>query len=105
MTVEDLERIAKYVGMTARAFEKKFVYRTKNLLRLRVPREQQCPFLREGGCSIHAVKPVQCRVFPFWPEMVDDKREWKKAGSYCPGIGKGELVQIEVARERAAEMR
>lgn len=105
LTEADLNRIADYLGMTAAEFEQQYVYRTRHLLRLRVPRQQQCHFLRDGGCSIHAVKPVQCRLFPYWPELVESKREWKKAASMCPGIGKGELVQIETARERAAEMK
>jgi len=74
-------------------------------LRLRMPRHSQCHFLREDGCSIHTVKPVQCRIFPFWPELVDDKREWRKTARYCPGIGKGALVQIEAAKADATEMR
>jgi hypothetical protein len=37
--------------------------------------------------------------------MVDSKREWKKTAQWCPGIGQGELVQIESARELAAKMR
>jgi len=105
LTEDDLDHIAKYIGMTPREFEQRHVYRTKHLLRLRVPRHQQCIFLRDGGCSIHAVKPVQCRTFPFWPELVGNKREWKKTAAWCPGIGKGELVQIETARERAQGMK
>ena len=108
LTNDDLNRIAQYVGMTVGEFERRYVYRTRNLLRLRVPRHQQCSFLRDGGCSIHAVKPVQCRLFPFWPELVDakdGKREWKKAAAWCPGIGKGELVQIEGARVQAQGMK
>jgi uncharacterized protein len=105
LTEADLKRIADYLGMHTDEFERRYVYRTSHLLRLRVPRRQQCHFLRDGGCSIHAVKPVQCRVFPFWPELVDSKREWKKAAAYCPGMGKGKLVQIEAARELAAELR
>lgn len=105
LTEDDLGNIARYLGMTAGEFEQRYVYRTKHLLRLRVPRHQQCSFLRDGGCSIHAVKPVQCRMFPFWPELVDNKREWKNTAKWCPGIGKGELVQIETARELAGRMR
>ena len=108
LTEDDLTRIARFLGLDAREFERRYVYRTRNLRRLRVPRHQQCSFLREGGCSIHEVKPVQCRLFPFWPELVDgkeSKREWKKTAQWCPGIGKGELVQIEAARERASEMK
>jgi len=101
----DAGRIADFLGMPLAEFERRFVYRTARRVRLRVPRDTQCWFLREGGCSIHPVKPVQCRIFPFWPELVESRREWKKTARYCPGIGRGPLVQIEAAREQAAEMR
>ena len=105
LTEDDLVRAAEFLGMTATAFERRYVYRTRNRLRLRVPRESQCHFLRGGGCSIHPAKPTQCRIFPFWPELVESRREWKKTARYCPGMGKGPLIQIEVAREQAREMR
>jgi uncharacterized protein len=105
LTEDDLIRIAEHLGMSTTEFERRHVYRTKNLRRLRVPRQQQCHFLRDGGCSIHTVKPVQCRLFPYWPELVDSAREWKKTAGWCPGIGKGGLVQIDLARERALGMK
>ena len=105
LTEGDVERIAKFLEISKLTFERRYVYRTARQIRLRVPREVQCHFLREGGCSIHPVKPAQCRIFPFWPELVDDKREWRKTGAWCPGIGKGELVQIEKASGLASEMR
>lgn len=105
LTETDLSRIAKHLGLSANEFERRFVYRTKHLLRLRMPRHTQCHFLKSDGCSIHPVKPTQCRIFPYWPELVDDKREWRKTAAWCPGIGKGELVQIERARRQAGEMR
>jgi Fe-S-cluster containining protein len=105
LTEDDIPRIAAYLGLTAAAFEERYVYRTKRLRRLRVPRHAQCGFLRDGGCSIHPVKPLQCRAFPYWPELVGNKGNWKKTGKWCPGIGKGDLVNITMAREVAAEMR
>jgi len=105
LTEADLARAAAFVGMTAAAFERRYVYRTRNRLRLRVPRDTQCYFLRGNGCSIHPAKPTQCRIFPFWPELVESRREWKKTARYCPGMGKGPLIQIEGAREQAREMR
>ena len=105
LTENDLTRIAKFLQVTAAEFERRYVYRTARQIRLRVPRQVQCHFLRDGGCSIHPVKPAQCRIFPFWPELVDDKREWRKTAAWCPGIGKGELVQIETASVLAKEMR
>jgi uncharacterized protein len=105
LTEADAARVAGYLGMERAAFERKFVYRTKNRMRLRVPRDASCYFLRHDGCSIHAVKPTQCRVFPFWPELLESRREWNKTARYCPGLGKGPLIQIEAAREQAREMR
>lgn len=105
LTESDLVRAAAFLGMTPAAFERQFCYRTRRQLRLRVPRESNCHFLRDGGCSIHPAKPTQCRIFPFWPEMLESRREWKKTARYCPGIGQGPLIQIAAARDQAAEMR
>ncbi|MBZ5585921.1 MAG: YkgJ family cysteine cluster protein [Acidobacteriia bacterium] len=101
----DLRRIAEFLGVTPAAFEKQYVYRTRKRLRLRVPRASQCYFLGEAGCAIHPVKPAQCRIFPFWPELLESRREWRKTARYCPGMNQGPLVHIEVAREQAREMR
>jgi hypothetical protein len=105
LTESDVERAAAYVRMTPEAFEQKYVYRSKHLRRLRISQETRCFFLQDGGCTIHTVKPTQCRIFPYWPELMDDKREWLKTAQYCPGIGKGPLIQIENARAQAEEMR
>lgn len=105
LTEGDLERAAAFLHMTPGAFEERYVYRTKRLLRLRISQETRCFFLRDGGCSIHPAKPTQCRLFPWWPELLEDKREWKKTARFCPGIGKGALVQIEGAKLQAEEMR
>src|SRR5215813_6349217 len=105
LTEEDLKRAAAFLGLTPVFFEKKYVYRTRHKLRLRIPAESTCPFLLENGCSIHPAKPTQCRVFPFWPELVDSRREWRRTARYCPGIDKGPLIQIEDARAQAQEMR
>lgn len=105
LTEEDIPRLAAFIGMTVPAFEKRYVYRTRHLRRLRVPRHAQCEFLKDGGCSVHPAKPLQCAAFPFWPDVIANKRSWKKTASYCPGIDKGELVQITLAREVAEQMR
>jgi Fe-S-cluster containining protein len=101
----DVARAAAFLGMTPAEFERKYVYRTSRRMRLRVPRDATCYFLRHGGCSIHPAKPTQCRIFPFWPELVESRREWARTARYCPGIGQGPLIAIETARGQAREMR
>jgi Fe-S-cluster containining protein len=106
ITEQDLVRIAGYIGLDPSEFEQRFVYRTRHSLRLRKPRQSQCHFLTETGCSVHPVKPVQCRVYPFWPEYVEHRDIWDYEGTHkCPGIGKGSLIQIGTAMEIAQEMR
>src|SRR5262249_27222905 len=56
LTEDDIVRAALFLGMPAAEFERKFVYRTTNLRRLRTPRNAQCGFLRPDGCSIHPAK-------------------------------------------------
>jgi Fe-S-cluster containining protein len=105
LTEQDILRLAAYVNLSVAAFEQQHVYRTRHLRRLRVPRHAQCSFLKEGGCSVHPAKPQQCAAFPFWPELVGNKKNWLKTRKYCPGIERGELVQIQTARAVAEEMR
>ncbi|MCW5978989.1 MAG: YkgJ family cysteine cluster protein [Bryobacteraceae bacterium] len=105
LTEADLQRAAAFVGLSAGEFEARYVYRTRRRLRLRKPRGSQCHFLESGGCRIHPAKPTQCRLFPFWPELVENRKAWATAARNCPGIGAGPLVQIGSAVEIASEMR
>ena len=105
LTEKNLRAAARYLGLTPRVFEQKYVYRTRHLLRLRKPPDRQCPFLTGEGCAIHPVKPTQCRLFPFWPELVESLPVWKATAAWCPGIGTGPLVQIGTALETATEMK
>ena len=103
--VEDVPRLAAFLDMSASEFRRRFVYSTKHTSRLRKPRQGECPFLNAEGCSVHPVKPMQCRVFPFWPELVEDKKELEKTAQWCPGIGKGDFVSATTLEESAREMR
>lgn len=51
-----------------------------------VPEGGHCPFLVDGLCSVHDVKPLQCRTYPFWPEIVGRAKTWKEEARYCEGI-------------------
>jgi Fe-S-cluster containining protein len=104
-TEEDVERAAAHLKISKGEFERRYVYRTRHLIRLRKPRGRQCHFLVDGGCSIHPDKPAQCRLFPFWPELVEDAAEWRRTAKMCPGIGMGPLIQIGTALETADQMR
>ena len=105
LSVQDLVRAAEFLGLGAAQFERRYVYRTRHLLRLRKPPLGQCPFLAGHGCLIHPVKPTQCRLYPFWPEIVESAAAWRAEAVRCRGIGKGHLIQIGTALEQAHQMR
>jgi Fe-S-cluster containining protein len=105
LTEQDLLRAAARLGLTPQAFESRYVYRTAHTLRLRKPRGASCYFLSENGCLLHPDKPTQCRLYPFWPELVEDPRAWKTEANFCPGIGRGRWISPETIRRRAAGMR
>lgn len=106
LTEQDVIRAAAYLKLDKEAFEAKYIYQTRHTIRFRKPPVGQCHFLEEGGCSIHPAKPTQCRVYPFWPELVENRHAWEEqSATTCPGIGTGPLIQIGTALERSNEMR
>ena len=105
LTEEDIDRIAVWLGFERPEFENRYVHRTRDGARLTLPRADSCHFLISGGCGIHEVKPLQCRVFPFWPEHVGNRSAWNALRRHCPGIGVGPLVRIEKVRAEAQEYR
>jgi len=70
-----------------------------------------CAFLRRDDtgsaamphCGIYAIRPQQCRTWPFWNQNLGSRGSWQTAGRQCPGIDRGpgrlyELPQIESIR-------
>jgi len=90
--------------MSTDEFQRVYVYSTKHTIRLRM-HKGKCPFLEAEGCSVHPAKPTQCRAFPFWPEILENKKELKETSEWCPGIGKGDVVSVETLERSAREMR
>ena len=62
-----------------------------------------CVFWTEQGCEIYAVRPVQCRTFPFWGEYIRSEKGWVSAASRCPGVNRGPLHSAADIRGLADE--
>ena len=61
----------------------------------------RCSFLdRDGRCSVYEVRPMQCRTYPFWPEILRSKAAWRAEAARCEGVDRGATVPL--ARVRAA---
>jgi len=105
VTGEDAHSASKYLQISELEFTEKYCEQEDGELRLSNKLDVDCHFLEENGCSIHPAKPLQCRTFPYWPELVDRRRNWRRTARSCPGIGEGPLVRIEEIRAQAEAYR
>lgn len=48
--------------------------------------KSKCVFLTSGNrCSIYAIRPLQCRTYPFWSSHFQSEKEVRELLSSCPG--------------------
>jgi len=95
-SVDEAERIRAYRGLSTGWFRRRYLRRLGDgQLVLAAGSHQRCIFLdAERRCSVYPVRPLQCRTYPYWPEIVASGRAWRREGRRCEGIGRGEAVPV-----------
>ena len=84
-----------YLGLTWKWFRRHYLRRLEDGDLVAADNAGTCIFLDAGGqCGIYAVRPVQCRTYPFWPELVGSEAVWQREARRCEGINRGEVVCI-----------
>ena len=99
LTVYDICRISKYLGVDWRELAGKKVYVVvADYVPIPILRglNNKCVFLEyKNGvptCSIYPARPMRCRLFPFIPVSPGNKRV-VRVSSICPSVGKGPLIE------------
>jgi Fe-S-cluster containining protein len=65
-----------------------------------------CVFLdRTGRCRVYGARPMQCRSYPFWPELMRSARAWQAEATRCEGINRGGVVAKRHIRDWLARQR
>ena len=63
------------------------------------PVTKDCIFLRESNgqkrCTIYAVRPSQCRGWPFWSSNLASPSAWNQVAQKCSGINRGKHYSFE----------
>ncbi len=72
-------------------------------LSLRELSNNDCIFWKDGGCTVYASRPLQCRTFPFWHSVLGSKNAWEGTSETCPGMGKGALHSKDEIQKRLLE--
>ncbi len=66
--------------------------------------DRECVFWdRAAGCTVYALRPRQCRTWPFWRRNLATRAHWEAAARDCPGMGRGELHSAERIAATARE--
>jgi len=83
----DLQRLAGYLELPLGAVARRFT-RMRNGRRalLNGDGTDACIFLKDNACSVYEGRPVQCRTYPWWLAVIQDKASWREAARHCEGI-------------------
>ena len=93
---DDRKQMANLLGLTISAFTRKYCQKSDGYYHLKSPKDSpDCIFLDNNKCSVYEARPMQCRTWPFWPDVLDAKTWKKDVAAFCPGVGKGRLFKRE----------
>ena len=104
---EEVAAIAAAVGEPIDEFLAMRTRKAKGKRTLREKANGDCVFWdTRKGCTVYAVRPRQCRTWPFWESNVETPESWAETTKICPGSGEGTLIGIDeiLARVRTIKM-
>jgi Fe-S-cluster containining protein len=94
LSENDIKNISQFLQQTKDRFLKKYTKTvhvfTEQRLSLTEKANYDCVFWNKL-CTIYPARPYQCRAYPFWKRYLISRREWCRAGEFCPGINNGKL--------------
>jgi len=95
VTVAEHREIAKALGFKDRRLPPKYIRRVGFRHSLTEKPDGDCIFLKRKGrkveCEIYAVRPRQCRTWPFWKINLKSPEHWAAAATVCPGMNRGKF--------------
>lgn len=112
----EAKAIAAQLGLNEDEFRARYAHRVDDRWSLTERQTEHgfdCVFLDRTSvpgkavCSIYRSRPLQCRTWPFWPEMLESRRSWTtfKRMTPCPGMDSGPLIPADQIRITRAKMR
>ena len=103
---KELNEIAEFLKITPAEMRKRYIRKVGRRQTIVERKDNHdCSFLvqrPEGGkkCSIYAVRPAQCRTWPFWPSNLACPQDWSLAGLRCEGINRGTMHDFDEIEQR-----
>ncbi len=100
-TPDEAQRMRAFLGLSEEDFEKRYVTCSYGRKSLKELKNGDCIFYKrdDDRCAIYKVRPLQCRLFPFWPSLMESPEAWDEAAKSCPGMGGGRYYPPELIRK------
>lgn len=97
---EERKRLAQFLDLPKRDFDARFIRRDGDGHRRLRFVDGHCCFLEDSTCIVHEAKPVQCRTWPFWEELLESEQAYRRQVlDFCPGSqADGPVVPAESIR-------
>ena len=90
VNADEVTAMASFLEMPREQFLGHKTRMTERGLSLKEQNNYDCIFWdRKTGCTIYAVRPAQCRTWPFWASNVRTPADWARTCKACPGCGDG----------------
>jgi Fe-S-cluster containining protein len=101
VTEEEIQAIAKFLHESVEQVVAAYTRVEHRGRSLREKQNGDCVFYdKTAGCTIYAVRPRQCRTWPFWASNVQTPENWRHTCEICPGSGQGDLIPPEEITRR-----
>jgi Fe-S-cluster containining protein len=98
---EEIHALAAATGTPRNEFGPLYTKKYRGKVTLREKANGDCVFFEHGkGCTVYAVRPRQCRTWPFWESNLKSPETWAETEANCPGSGEGELVPADEITRR-----
>ncbi len=103
----EIEQIAEYLGKSVGEVRLLHTRPWRNRVTLTEFANGDCTFFdgKTRRCTIYAVRPRQCRSWPFWNSNLESERDWAETQKECPGAGNGEFVSLEEIEQHLVQIK
>lgn len=89
---EEERRIAQLFGESLNEFRARRETNRWRFPSIRETQDGRCIMNRgDNRCKVYPCRPIACRTWPFWPELLASPEAWAAAAAQCPGMNGGPL--------------
>lgn len=86
VSAEDTVLISRFLDEDPAGFIGKYCQMSGSRPVLVQASDGYCVFHADGACTIHPVKPVMCKAWPFIKSVLVDIGNWHAMAGTCPGM-------------------